>query len=234
MFTTTTEARDNMNILFLSTTFPDAAAPTRGTYNAALCRELAAAHQVRVISPRMFPESLRSRLTGRRFSLPAELRECGITAEYPTYWYTPRWLQHRYGKQMWWSVRASAQRALDEFAPDVVLSYWAHPDGEAAVRAAQQAGIPSAVIVGGSDVLVLPKDIRRRTVVRDTLLQSDAVITVSDGLREAVLELGLHPDRVHTIYQGIDERRFSPHDLSDAADSASPPFELRDGVQHLL
>jgi glycosyltransferase involved in cell wall biosynthesis len=100
--------------------------------------------------------------------------------------------------------------------PDGVLSYWAHPDGDAGLRAAQHIGVPHAVIVGGSDVLLLPRDRRRRECVRRVLTESDAVITVSDGLRDAVLQLGAADERVHTIYQGIDTDLFSPGDRSEA------------------
>jgi glycosyltransferase involved in cell wall biosynthesis len=48
------------------------------------------------------------------------------------------------------------------------------------------------------------------------LIDSDAVITVSDGLRDAVLQLGASEERVHTIYQGIDTQLFAPGDQAAA------------------
>ncbi|MCA8990578.1 MAG: glycosyltransferase [Planctomycetaceae bacterium] len=202
-----------MRYLFISTTFPDAANPARGTYNSALCRALAERHEVRVISPRMFTEVL-LRQTSR--TTPANIRDAGIRAEYPTYWYTPKFWQEYYGDQMWWSVRRLVDRTLKEFQPDAVLSYFAHPDGQVGLQAAQQMGIPSAVIVGGSDVLVLPNHPKRGQIVRRVLHETTRIITVSDGLREKCIELGCAPDAVRTIYQGVETDVFFQADKQAA------------------
>jgi len=197
-----------MRILFISTTFPDATAPARGTYNSALCRELALEHEVCVIAPRTFPEAIKHRLKGYRYQAALAVANAGIETEFPTYWYTPRVMQDRYGDQMWWSIKRSVTQAIEQFQPDAVLSYWAHPEGDVGIRAARTANVPAAVIVGGTDVLILPKLRGRGPRVKEVLLNSNAVITVSNGLRDAVLELGANADQVQTIYQGIESHVF--------------------------
>ncbi|MCA8998464.1 MAG: glycosyltransferase, partial [Planctomycetaceae bacterium] len=197
-----------MRLLFISTTFPDTANPTRGTYNAALCRELARDHEVRVISPQLFTESIPRKFQGKRWSVPPAIQELEIQVEYPTFWYTPKMFHEYSGSQMWWSVRKTVERAVREFQPDAVLSYWAHPEGEIGVRAGRLAQAPAAVIVGGTDVLILPNLPKRGTRVRRVLTDSDAVITVSDGLKQAAEELPVPAEQVRTIYQGIDDTHF--------------------------
>jgi glycosyltransferase involved in cell wall biosynthesis len=64
------------------------------------------------------------------------------------------------------------------------------------------------VIVGGSDVLLLPRQPRRGARVREVLNQSSAVLTVSAGLSQAVCDLGVAAERVQTVYQGIDPSVF--------------------------
>lgn len=220
-----------MNILFISLTFPDDRSPAKGTYNAALCRELSHEHQVHVISPRLFTEAVPNRLRGRRTCLPSALSDAGLSAEYPTFWYTPKFRQDCSGDQMWWSVRKTVLRAIRDFRPDAVLSYWAHPEGEVGVRAARIAGVPAAVIVGGTDVLILPNLPRRGARVRDVLVQSDAVITVSEGLRDAVIKLNVAGDRVRTIYQGIDAERFN---TDKTREQCRRDLGLDADVRHLL
>ncbi|HWL09329.1 MAG TPA: glycosyltransferase, partial [Planctomicrobium sp.] len=144
----------------------------------------------------------------KRFRAPADLVRQGIPVSYPTYWYTPRCFQNWYGDQMWWSVKKCVQETLKVFKPDAVLSYWAHPDGEVGRRAAELAGIPSAVIVGGTDVLVLPQRHGRGPKIQKVLNQSSAVITVSKGLASKVCEMGVPEMNVVTIYQGVDENLF--------------------------
>ncbi len=220
-----------MRILFLSTTFPDATATSRGTYNSALCRALAVEHQVQAIAPRGFPEVIRQRLKGRTFQPANEIHQAGIETAFPTYWYTPKYRQHRYGEQMWRSVKKAVQHSIKTIRPDAVLSYWAHPEGEVGIRIGQLAGIPSAVIVGGSDVLLLPKLPKRGPIVRDVLLQSDAVITVSDGLKRACEDLGASSEKVHTIYQGIEPQVFNQ---STSREQARQQLKLNSDVAHLL
>lgn len=220
-----------MRILFISTTFPDATSPARGTYNSALCAAMADEHQVRVVSPRSFTSAIPFRLKGKSYELPEHLKAAGLQADYPTFWYTPRYKQERSGDQMWWSVKKTIKRQIEEFQPDAVLSYWAHPEGEVGVRAAQLANVPSAVIVGGSDVLLLPKIPKRGERVRDALLQSDTVITVSDGLRDSVIELGTSPERVQTIYQGIDSNVFHQN---ESRVTAKQKLGLNEEVKHLV
>lgn len=207
-----------MNLLFLSQVFPDDGHATRGPFNLALCRSLAAYAQVRVVSPRAWTEVLPRRVRwGGPLHADKLLAGTRITADYPTFWYLPRIALHRSGAALTRSLRRPLRRLLDGFRPDAVLSYWAHPEGRAALDLARQLGIPSACIVGGSDVLLLPKlGMARRDAIASVLAESDAVITISEGLREAAIALGAPVNQVHTIYQGIDPQLYHPRDQAEA------------------
>jgi glycosyltransferase involved in cell wall biosynthesis len=207
-----------MNILFVGQTFPDADAPVRGTFNLALCRELARAHEVRVISPRTWTERLATLRQGKPACRPSqEVEEAGIRTAYPICWHLPRIALHRAGIAMARSVRRGLQEIARDFRPDAVLSYWAHPDGRAALEVARDLNVPSACIVGGSDVLLVPHYTRKRRLeVLRVLCESDAVITVSEGLRQAAIELGAPGERVHAIHQGINPALFYPGDQESA------------------
>jgi teichuronic acid biosynthesis glycosyltransferase TuaC len=197
-------------ILFLSSVYPRSYAPTRGIYCFLTCQELAVEHVVRVISPRSWIEALKCRSPGPS----AEVGAVGST-EYPWYFHPPRVLQSHLGWFMWASIRRAVKRVVDEFQPDCVLSYWAHPDGEVAVRAARLAGVPSGIIVGGSDVLLLPQEPKRGRAVAGALRGADAVFAVSRDLQRRVIELGVDRERAHVVLQGVDAR-FTPGDRDSA------------------
>lgn len=213
-----------MNLLFLSMTFPDAANRARGSYNLALCRALAREHHVQVCSPRPWPEVLRMKLNGRSFEPGSDVVDAGLTAKYPCYWYAPKLTQKQSGKILWQSSRRSVLSLARRARPDVVLSYWAHPDGEAGLRAARATGAAAAVIIGGSDALILPHRPGRGPYVRRVLAESETVFTVSEGLRNAVLDLGASPDNVHVMYQGVDPNVFHPGDIRAARRTLGLPF----------
>ena len=211
-----------MRILFLSTMFPDGEHPSRGIYNYELCRALARDHEIHVICPRPWPEMVRSRLNRQRRREDPVTAAAGFGCSRPGYWYPPKMLRTRYGAFLWQSIRGTVQRLEKDFRPDAILSYWAHPDGEAAQCAAREADVPHAVIVGGSDVLLLPKCRARGARVKQVLADSDAVIAVSEGLRQSVIKLGTPAETVHTIRQGVDPERFHP----DADDGMRHRFDL--------
>ena len=205
-----------MHLLFLSATFADADHPAQGSYNVALCRALAREHAVTSVSPRAWTSTMNHQLRGKRYSPSPACRSAGIDCRFPTFWYLPGFRHAHHGKAMWRSVKRMVQGIHATHAIDGVLSYWAHPDGEAGLCAARYADVPHAIIVGGSDVLLLPRQQSRRDAVQRVLHESEAVITVSEGLREAVIAQGTAPSRVHTIYQGVDADLYCPGDRTAA------------------
>jgi glycosyltransferase involved in cell wall biosynthesis len=99
--------------------------------------------------------------------------------------------------------------------PDLILNYWLYPDGYAAVRVGRELGVP--VIVGA-----IGSDLRRRNdpltirLVRQTMLQADAVITVSEELRQQAIAQGIPADKVTAILNGCDTSVFHPGDRAEA------------------
>ena len=85
-------------------------------------------------------------------------------------------------------------------------------------------GVPVALIVGGSDVLLLPEQpARRRRCFVEVLSSVHEVQTVSEDLRSKVIELGIDPDRVHVALQGVDPTLFSPGEPREARRRLGPP-----------
>jgi len=95
--------------------------------------------------------------------------------------------------------------------PDLILNYWLYPDGYAAVKVGRELGVP--VIVGG-----IGSDLRRRNdpftvrLVRQTMLDADAVITVSGELRDRAIAQGVPAEKVTAILNGCDTSIFAPGD----------------------
>jgi len=142
------------------------------------------------------------------------VRDVGPT-EFPCYYYPPGILQSTYGAWMWHSVKRSLLKTCNSFRPDAVISYWAHPDGAVAARLGRRLGVPVGTIVGGSDVMLLPHNKRRRKAVTNALRAADVVFTVSKDLKDRTIALGIDSGRVQVVYQGVDEA-FCPGDRATA------------------
>ena len=203
-----------MNLLLLTLTYPTPWEPTNGPFNLALVTALTAAgHSVRVVAPVPWTVALRRGRSGVTRYQPGV--ENGI-ATYPTYFYTPKVLRQWYGSFLWLSIRATVNRLFRGFRPDAILAYWAHPDGEAALRAARRCRVPAVVMVGGSDALILTRDPARRRRVVSVLTAADAVLSVGEDLKIRLVKLGVPPERVHVFHRGVDESVFSPGDQAAA------------------
>src|SRR5262249_38964954 len=152
--------------------------PTRGVFNLELIRALSQEHAVRVVAPVSWVDEWTAK--GKEgFGPGRQAVVDGIRCDYPRYYYTPKVLRGQYGWFLWRSVGGRVCQALEAHQPEAVLAYWAHPDGEVAVRAARLAGVPALVMVGGSDVLLLTRGRWRRRRILNVLRAAAVVVTVS-------------------------------------------------------
>jgi len=205
-----------MRLLFVANVFPNPLEPTKGVFNRDLVVALAREHEVTVVSPVAWAAEFNAARPLRAELRRQRVAQLGpVAVHYPRYWYTPKVFRGWYGGFYWWSARGTLSRVAAAHPPDVVVGYWAHPDGAAAVRLAKQIGVPSVVMVGGSDVLVVTGDRRRRECVSRVLRSADAVVTVSEDLKSRIAGLGVPADRVHVWRRGVDEC-FTPGDRAQA------------------
>jgi teichuronic acid biosynthesis glycosyltransferase TuaC len=198
-----TRPRMPRRLLWIAGNFPRAAEPGRGVFNLRMAQALAGDHELDVVSPVPWVNAMGDGIG------PGKLSD-GLRVHYPRFWYVPKLLHQHHGSFLWWSIRRTIRRILETAAPDAVLGYWAHPDGEAAIRAAQMVNVPAVVMVGGSDVLLLAREPARRRCIQRVLREADAVVAVSHDLREKVIALGVDPDAVHVVPRGVDHTRFAP------------------------
>ena len=97
--------------------------------------------------------------------------------------------------------------------PDLILNYWLYPDGYAAVRAGRALGVPVILGAIGSD-LRARNDRFTIKLVREAMLEADAVITVSEELRAQAILRGVPAGKVTAILNGCDTTVFRPGDCS--------------------
>jgi teichuronic acid biosynthesis glycosyltransferase TuaC len=214
-----------MRILLIANDFPNPYEPAKGIFNLYLAHALAKRHEVQVISPISWLERWKVKTSGVVQPRNDFAVLDGISVHYPRYFYPPKLARSSYGWCLWQSIRGTVWRVLDSYVPDAVVGYWAHPDGHVANRVAKAIGIPSAVIVGGSDVLLLPRNHRRRRCVVNVLTATDAVLAVSRDLQANTVKLGIPEQKVHLWSQGVDTDLFSPGDRAEARRRLGVPVE---------
>ncbi len=204
-----------MRLAFLTNVFPSPVSPTKGTFNLELAKALVEDCELSMIVPVAWTDQIRARRAGRTLPRNDVRHDAGFSVCYPTYWYSPGIGRSRYDQMMAWSLRTKLKEIGND-RPDAVLSYWAHPDGAVATRWARKLGIPSWMMLGGSDVLLLTKDRSRGDVIRAALKAADGVIAVSQDIANALSNLGVDSAKVHVIRRGVDDQTFHPRNRGSA------------------
>ncbi len=198
-----------MKTLFISNLYPSADAPTRGMYNVHVFGAIARHCETRLISPR--PWWSRMKQPAKLLTTPQEIRG-GMTVDYPAFWSLPRYGVAYNGAALYHSIRGRVRRLRRDFPFDVILAAWAYPDAVAAARLARDFDCPLVVNVLGSDINALAQMPAIRPQIVAALKQAHRVISVSEALRERVLELGAPPEQVIAQHNGVDRAKFSLQD----------------------
>lgn len=206
-----------MKVLFLSTTFPTPARPQQGTFNHHMIEALRARHSVRVIAPVPWTQ----RRLSDFFSHDKESNRSTANNQnvHPTYWYPPKIMRHRYDRFYEASIRSTIAAMKKTFVPEIVMGYWLHPDGAAAIQVAEQVGCPCIVMSGGSDLKELTKQPNRRHAIERVLLRTDHLVVVSQDLARVANALGMPKDRIDVVRRGIDPIRFFAADQDVAREA---------------
>jgi teichuronic acid biosynthesis glycosyltransferase TuaC len=111
---------------------------------------------------------------------------------------------------------------LQEHRPDAILAFYLYPQGYAGVLAARRLNIPAILVALGSDVRQIPDPITGFLTQR-AVRQADCILAVSEDLRCRTIAMGVPPDRVHTVMNGVNSSLFYFRSRSDAREELRIP-----------
>jgi len=223
-----------MNILTYTSLFPSRLNPVHGIFVSQLSQALARLARIQLIVPengllQLIERARKSFAQGQEVIQTAEHAAAGIP-DHPfdvircRFWTTPKILKFiDYRLMTFFSERAFAHGLTVK--PDLVHAHYAYPDAAAAYLLARKAGLPLVVTCHGSDVNVLTRYPARRRIIGRTLSQASAVIAVSGALADGVATLGVDPERIHHIPNGVDLSRFPQGDKKEARRKLGLPLQ---------
>jgi glycosyltransferase involved in cell wall biosynthesis len=106
-------------------------------------------------------------------------------------------------------------------------AHYVYPDGFAAVLLGKVLGLPVFVSARGTDINLFPTFRTIRPMIRWTLRRVAGAISVCTPLHEAMLQLGLPPEKGCVIGNGIDLERFQRVDSAVARKRLQLPENAR-------
>ena len=206
-----------LKLLTFSTLYPNEAMPNHGIFVENRLRHLVASGEAKsmVMAPvPWFPSrNIRFGDWARFAAVPLVEHRAGLEVRHPRFLAIPRIGMTASPYLLFAAASRALARLLAEgHRFDVIDAHYFYPDGVAAVWLGQRFGLPVVVTARGSDVTQFPAYRAPRALIRRAALAADAVICVSAGLRSALAGLGVAPERVTVLRNGVDLSLFQPLD----------------------
>ena len=204
-----------MNILFISTQFPNPSEPNRGVFSLQIVRELASFAGVKVIAPVPtiapfnFIDSFKRYPTN--YVIPAVEQYSGITVYHPKYRALPG-MGFVHHLALYRTLKSLVVTIHSDWPIDAVNCHWIFPDGVAVQRICAELQIPVMLTPLGTDLNLFSEYRLRRSAIRDALLKADMISVLSAPMRERCLSMGVDHDKILVIPNGVDVDKFSLRD----------------------
>jgi glycosyltransferase involved in cell wall biosynthesis len=203
-----------LEIVTFSTLYPNSAQPNHGVFVENRLRHLISAGRVnaRVVAPvPWFPSSasIFGRYALHAKVMPREMR-FGVPIQHPKYFIlpkvgmtlVPKWLA---GASL--PILRQLQRERD-FA--LIDAHYFFPDGVAAIRLGRQMNKPVVITARGTDVNLIPQIPGPRQMILEAADAAAGIITVSQALKDALVELGVAAGKITVLRNGVDLVLFQP------------------------
>lgn len=217
-----------MRVLAITSLFPNAARPNAAPFNRQQLAALGRQCELAVLAPILTLPG--SRWLSTKLSIvdssrvPTQDTFDGLPVRHPRVLYAPG-LQGAFGVPLYAS---SLVRHVLPFRGkiDVVFAAWAHPDGCAAYLISRALGVPCVVKVQGSDIDLFSHLTPHKYWLRALLPKVDGVVAVSNALARDVGALGVDPQRISLVYNGVDPTLFRVSDRDAARDALGIPRDV--------
>jgi len=213
--------KDPIRILTFSTLYPNEVQPNHGIFVENRLRHLVGSGAVEavVVAPvPYFPSG--SRVFGRWSDyarVPKAERRNGLIVHHPRYPVLPKIGMNLAPAHLAAGSLPTIRRLCrDGHAFDLIDAHFVYPDGVAAVWLGKWFSKPVVVTARGTDINYIPRFRLPRRMIQHALAKAAGIITVSQALKDATIQLGMAPDDVAVLRNGVDLKRFRPMDRCQA------------------
>jgi teichuronic acid biosynthesis glycosyltransferase TuaC len=216
--------RDPIRIVTFSTLYPNPVQETHGVFVENRLRHLVASNKVsaRVVAPvPWFPFS--GAVFGRYGQLartPSKETRFGIDVVHPRYPVLPKIGMNIAPLSLYAFARPVLEQLINNGGDfDLLDAHYFFPDGVAAVMLGRALGKPVTITARGTDINLIPRFPVPRRMIRWAAARADGLITVCAALKDELVRLGIPPERVRTLRNGVDLEIFRPIDPQQAKDA---------------
>jgi glycosyltransferase involved in cell wall biosynthesis len=142
--------------------------------------------------------------------IPKKEQIAGFQLDHPRYILVPKVAMGMHALSMFaGSFRRVFQRSKEHHF-ELIDAHYVYPDGLAAVMLGKLLGLPVVVSARGSDIHLFSTFRTIRPLIARALQRADAVIAVSQGLKDRMVQLGCPGEKIVVIGNGVDAKQFRP------------------------
>ncbi len=204
-----------INLLTVTSLYPNQAMPTHGVFVENRLTQLVASSSValRVVAPvPWFPfRTARFGAYARFARVPAEELRHGIPISHPRYPVLPKLGMSLAPFSLYAALASHVGRLMrDGHNFDLIDSHYFYPDGVAATLLGRRFGRPVVITARGSDLNLIADYALPRRMIRWAAEHAAGLITVSRALEQRLLALGVAADKIRVLRNGVDLELFHP------------------------
>lgn len=205
-------------IVVLSSLFPSAVQPGAGLFIRERMFRVGAQLPLAVVAPSAwFPgqELIRRFKSAFRPGAPTHEKQQGFDVWFPRFLSVPGALKGLDGWLMALGAWPRLRRLKREGRLDLIDAHFAYPDGFAATRLGRWLDVPVTITLRGTEQR-LARDPALAPKLQRALREATHVFAVSESLRQVALGLGIAPDKVQVVGNGVDLAKFHPMPRDEA------------------
>lgn len=210
-----------VRLLTFTTLYPHAGLPNQGVFVENRLRNLVATGRAvsTVLAPvPWFPSRHKRFGAWARFAMADHEEERhGLRVLHPRYAVIPKVGMAAAPAALYSAAKRALVRLFRQgLSVDLIDSHYLYPDGVVAVALGRRFNLPVVMTARGSDVTQLPDFPVPGRMIRGAMARADAMISVSAGLKQAMVAMGAEPSRITVLRNGVDLVAFQPPADRDA------------------
>ena len=200
-----------MRVLVFTSLFPSQLCPNHGlfVYQRVAHWARRPGNHVQVMAPVPYFPAWRRWTRWYPFSQIPKREQIGnLTVYHPRYLLLPKVAMPLHGLLMFLGSLPRVWRLKKEAHFDWIDAHYVYPDGFAAVLLGKLLRIPVMLTARGTDINLFPAFRLIRGMIVWALRRTSGVIAVSGALKRAMVALGISPESIRVIGNGVDSERF--------------------------
>jgi len=187
------------SLLIITNLYPLPWEPNRATFNKQQFSLLDEDFTKSILVPVAFAEWFKNR---KSFEQSNNLR-------FVPYFYTPKFGRRFYSVSMFLSLLIHSGLWIKRKNIDIMFASWAFPDAVATSWLSKLFNTRFFFKVHGSDINEFAKIKSRSSQIKSAAQHATAIMSVSQALKNEMIDIGIQPEKISVIYNGVNHDKFS-------------------------